>query len=227
MTEALVSINQAIALAPEDFTSHAIRSFVLDWTANPSLVGDDWQRYLNEAEQEAVRAVQLDNQNTLALAYYAEILVDQQKWLQAQTYIDQAMQSDPTLMDVRRINAYVQETLGNYAVAIEEYQQAISITPNLTFLYLAVGANYRQLTQYDSALEYFDMAAAINEQLNIQDPIPYMSIARTYVQMGEFFAAGKRTRDAHWSLTPTVRMFMGNLGLFTSKLGIMKALFLH
>ncbi len=223
MTEAQQSINQAAALAPDESIVHAIKAFVLDWSANTGLAGGNPQGLLTQAEQAAVKALQLDNTNTLALAYYAEILVDQQKWTQAQGYISQAVERDPSLMDVHRINAYVYESVGAYAQAIDEYLKAIEITPNLTFLYLAVGANYRQLAfkstsattslkLYEEALTYFAQAATINSRLNIQDPIPYLSIAKTYSQMGEFFSAARNVRKA-LSFNPTSPDIYGQLGI--------------
>ncbi len=97
LQEALSSINQAVKVAPDDSTAHAIRAFVLDWNSNSALAGDQSDALLSQAEQEAVQALQLDNQNTLALAYYAEILLDQQKWMQANQYIQQAIERDPFL----------------------------------------------------------------------------------------------------------------------------------
>ncbi len=210
LTDALDSIDQAVALAPDDSTVHAIRAFVLDWNASTALVGEDKaQDYLTEAEQEAVRALQLDNQNTLALAFYAEILVDQQKWTQGQQNIEQALQREDadTLMDVHRVYAYVLESLGLYNQAIQEYDKAISITPNLTFLYLRAGANYRRLAfgalneesalaLYDRSLEYFQKAAEINETLGVKDPVPYLSISKTYSQTGDYFAAALNVQKA-------------------------------
>jgi len=223
MEQALDSIDQAAALAPDDSTVRAIRAFVLDWYA--TLVGDD--AMLLEAEQEAVRALQLDNQNTLALAYYAEILVDQQKWVQAQQYIEQAVERDPSLMDVHRIYAYVLETLGQYNLAIQEYDRAIAIAPNLTFLYLRAGANYRRLAfeslneqqardLYSRALEYFAAAVQINEQLRINDPTPFISIARTYSQMGEFFIAARNVQRA-LEFDPANADIYGQLGIIYFK----------
>jgi tetratricopeptide (TPR) repeat protein len=210
LTDALGSIDQAVTLAPDDSTVHAMRAFVLDWNANPSLVGDkQTQAYLTEAEQEAVRALQLDNQNTLALAFYAEILVDQQKWTQAEQYILQALQREDadSLMDVHRVYAYVLESLGLYNQAIQEYDIAISISPNMTFLYLRAGANYRRLgfgslneesalVLFEKSLEYFEKAAIINEQLGVRDPIPYLSISKTYSQTGDYFAAALNVQKA-------------------------------
>jgi tetratricopeptide (TPR) repeat protein len=194
LEEASQSVDNAIAAEPENSTAWAVKAFALDWLAEPGLVGDEWQALLTQAEQAAVKAIQIDNQNTLALAYYAEVLVDQQKWLQADQNIEQAVQRDPSLMDVHRINGYVQESLGNYSEAVGEYLRAVEINPNLTFLYMSIGVNYRNLRQYDLALEYFAKAAVINEQLGVQDPIPYLSIANTYVQQGQFFSAGLNAR---------------------------------
>jgi tetratricopeptide (TPR) repeat protein len=228
LQEALVSINKAVELAPDSSAAHAIRAFVLDWNANPTLVDErEAQKYLTEAEQEAVRALQLDNTNTLALAFYAEVLVDRQKWTQAQQYIDQALQRDSSLMDVHRVHAYVLESLGEYTLAIEAYDRATLITPNLTFLYLRAGANYRRLafgspneevqTQlYEKSLEYFAKCARINEQLGVQDPVPYLSIAKTYSQMGQFFIAIRNVQKTI-EFQPSNAVFYGELGILYHK----------
>ncbi|MBN1302831.1 MAG: tetratricopeptide repeat protein [Anaerolineales bacterium] len=224
LEEALNSINQAVELDPDNSTVHAVRAFVLDWNANPALVGTDQaEDYLTEAEQEAVRALQQDNTNTLALVFYAEILVDQQKWTQAEQYINQALERDPSLMDVHRVHAYVLESLGQYNAAIQAYDQAVIIAPNLTFLYLRAGANYRrlafenpnetiQIQLYEQSLEYFAKAAKINEQLQIQDPIPYLSISKTYSQMGEYFIAARNVEKA-LEFDPTNADTYGQLGI--------------
>ncbi|NPV76330.1 MAG: tetratricopeptide repeat protein [Anaerolineae bacterium] len=216
LLEARESINQAAELAPENSYVHAVRALVLDWLSNPNIAGDQRETYLTEAEQAAVRALQIDNQNALALAYYAELLLDQQKYLQAEQYIRQAIERDPSLMDVHRVNGLVMETLGDYGTAIEEYKRAIEITPNLTFLYLNIGVNYRQLKQYDIALEYFAKAASINEQLAINDPIPYLAIGKTYSQTGEFFAAAQNVRKA-LNFDPTNPDVYGSLGVIYFK----------
>jgi tetratricopeptide (TPR) repeat protein len=238
LAEALESIDQAVSLAPEDSTVHAIRAFVLDWNASPNLVCTAEEvaekgtckevgSLLTEADQEANRAIQLDSTNTLALAFYAEILVDQQRWTQADSYIQQALERDSTLMDVHRVHAYVLESLGQYTLAIEAYDRAIAIAPNLTFLHLRAGANYRRLAfdspneeiqrqLYDKSLEYFDKAASINEQLGVQDPIPYLSIAKTYSQTGDFFAAAINARKA-LEFQPANADVYGQLGVIYFK----------
>jgi len=216
--DALDSIVRAVKVAPDDSTVAAIHSFVLDWNANPVLAGDKSIALLTQAEQEASRARQLDNQNVLAQAYYAEILVDQQKLIQADQVIRQALQQNPSIMDVHRVAAFVRESLGYYGDAIDEYKQALKITPNLTFLYISAGANYRQLKQYDKALEYFAQATQINDNLGINDPIPYLSIGKTYSQMGEFFSASRNVHKA-LQINPSSPDTYGQLGMvyFKSK----------
>ncbi|MGE5375339.1 MAG: tetratricopeptide repeat protein [Bacteroidota bacterium] len=226
LTEALESANKAVALASEDSTAHAIKAFVLDWNANSFFhTSEEVQKFLQEAEQEALIAQQLDNTNTLALAYYAEILIDQQKWPQAQLIMQQVLgrpESDQ-IMDVHRINAYLLETLQQYNLAIAEYEKAIQIEPNLTFLYLRIGANYRRLASeiqnpeaarpvYEQSLEYFDKAVKINRQIGVNDPGPHLSIARTYSQLGEFFIAAKNVQTA-LKYEPNNADIYGQLGI--------------
>jgi tetratricopeptide (TPR) repeat protein len=229
LAEGLESAKQAVDLAPDDSFTHAIYAFALDWNANPILIDDDReiQRLLSKANEEATRAQQLDSNNTLALAFFAEILVDQQKWSQAEQYIQQALDSNSSLMDVHRVHAYVLESLGEYAQAIEAYDKAIAIAPNLTFLYLRAGANYRRLAidspnetvqtdLYEKSLEYFDKTAHINDQLKVYDPVPYLSIAKTYSQMGQFFVAIRNVQKTI-EFQPDNPVLYGELGVLYHK----------
>lgn len=233
LKDALASANQAVTLAPEDSTAHAILAFALDWNANPLLVSDkEAQDYLLQAGQEALRAQKLDNTNTQAMAFYAEILMDQQNWTQAETIIKQAIDRDPSSMDVHRVYAYVLESTGFWNQAIQEYDKAIAITPNMTFLYLQAGANYRRLglasmekdpqqdptknTLFLQSLDYFAKAAQINAQLQFKDPLPYLSIAKTYSQMGEYFSAARNAQKA-LDFKPDSADIYGQLGIIYFK----------
>lgn len=221
---AIASIDQAIALSPDDSYLHAIRALVYDWAAAAQDTISDRNKYLNEAETSAVRANQLDPEDPLTLAYYAEVLTDQQKWAQALDLAERAVaqiesgssELGDTRMDVYRVYATVLESIGLYRSAIEEYEKAAAITPNLTFLYLRIGVNYRQLLNYDKALEYFSRAAQINSQLtedlSQQDPVPYIAIGRTYLQQGEFFAAALNMARA-LAINPTDPDMYGQLGI--------------
>jgi len=214
LKEAQASADKAVELAPDDSTVRAIRAFVLDWYAfNPLVVSKQRQDLLVEAEREASRAFQIDPENALALAYYAEILADEQKWTQAEKYAAQAVSLNGELMDTHRVYAYVLETLGKYNSAIQQYQEAVRINPNMTFLYVRIGQNFREgIRNPDRALDYFDRAAKINQTLGVQNPLPYIEIARTYTQIGQFFAASINAERA-LNMDPTSAQTYGQLGI--------------
>jgi len=214
LEEALASANNAVELDPDNSTFHAIRAFTIDWLAfNPTTTTEERESLLVEAEREASRAFQLDPENALALAYYAEVLADQQRWLQAEKYAAQAVELNPNSMDTHRVYGYVLETLAQYNSAIQQYQEAAKIAPNMTFLYVRIGQNFREgIRNPDRALEYFDKAANINAQLGVQNPLPYIEIAKTYTQQGQFFAAGINAEKA-LSFDPTNAHTYGQLGL--------------
>jgi len=224
LQEALASANQAVELAPDDSTVHAMRAFVLDWNASSNLITQEQRdAFLNQAESEAVRALQLDPNNVLALAFYAEVLVDQQKWSQAEQFAEQAVARAPDSMDVHRVYATVLENIRQYRKSIEEYLVAADITPNFTYLFLRVGYGYRnlgnnelttagQMELYTVALVYFERAANINKQLGVRDPQPYIAIAKTYTQMGQAMTASRNAERA-LEYDPTNSDTYGQLGM--------------
>lgn len=218
--DAQQSIAKALELAPENPTAYAIKALVLDWSADPGLVGvERSSALLNEAAQSAVKALQLEPNNPLALAFMAEVLADQLNWSQALDVGEQAVGLAPQVMDVHRAYAKVLESSGDYTGAIASYQQAIALNPNLPFLYLSMGANYRYRRKppddpnaaqrdFDLALEAYSMAA----RLNPKNPLPYLSIASTYANQGEFFIAERNAQKA-LTLDPTNADIYGRLGV--------------
>ena len=224
LQEALASADKAVALAPDDSTVQAMHAFVLDWNASSNLITTEQRDdYLNRAEANAVRALQLDPNNVLALAFYAEVLVDQQKWSQAEQYAQQAVARAPELMDVHRVYATVLENVAQYAQSIEEYEAAAKLAPNFTYLYLRIGYGYRNLAArelttaaqepyYNLALEKFDLAASINQQLGVRDPQPYIAIAKTYTQLGQAMTASLNAEKA-LEFDPTNSDTYGQLGM--------------
>ncbi len=213
LQEALDSIEKGVELAPDDSTVAAIYAFVLDWNASSNLISaDEREAYLAQAETQANRAYLLDPENATALAYYAEVLLDQDKWDQAKEYATQAVTLAPDSMDTHRVMGTVLEAWGYYRDAIDEFIKASKITPNLTFLYLRIGIGYRQLQVFPTALEYFEKAATINQTLGIKDPLPYIAIAKTYAQQGEFFIAARNGEKA-LSFDPANADTYGQLGM--------------
>ena len=174
--------------------------------------------FLAEAEKAATRASQLDKDNFLANAFLAEVYVDQGDVRRAadlaQTVVDLALEKGierQFLMDIYRVYGTVLENQAWYRSAIEAYQEAASITPNFTLLYLRIGNNYRALSDFDTALTYYDKAAKINSQLGIDDPTPYLAIGNTYARQGEFFIAALNIERA-LDIDPSNPNIFGRLG---------------
>ncbi len=183
-------IEQAVQDAPDDSTVLAIKALVLDWSAtSTAATTPERQAWLTEAEQAANLAITRDPNNSLALAFLAEVQLDQNQKGQALENARLAVEKGPDLMDTHRVYGTVLESLGEYRSAIEQYKKAAEITPNLTFLYIRIGVVYRALKVHETALEFFAKAISINESNGIQDPLPYIAIAKTYSRMGEFFVA--------------------------------------
>lgn len=216
MEEARQAIDKALAIEPDNSTIQAIYALVLDWSASVASDQNQIETWLIQAEQAAAYAYNLDPNNYLGLAYYAEVLLDRQKYSQAEQYARQAVELAPTVMDTHRVYATVMESFGQYRVAIEEYEKAAEINPNLTFLYIRIGVIYRELKVYDRALEYFNKAVSINKANGIQDPIPYIGIAKTYSRTGQFFIAAINAEKA-LSLDPTNANTYGQLGIIYTK----------
>lgn len=223
LQQALVSANKAVETGPDNSSAHAVRAFVLDWNASLTEQDKERQALLIQAEQAATKARELDKNNTLALAYAAEIYNDELKYDLAQGAIDQAKEHNPNLMDVQRVRAGILETLGDYKGAIDAYNRAIELSPNLTFLYINVGVIYRYLGMtaktdeiqkqyYAQALDAFAKAVELNKQLGIEDPVPYVAIGKVYTQMGEFFIASRNAKKA-LQINPSSPDLYGQLGM--------------
>ncbi len=198
LQEARDAVDRAAELGPDDSYVHAIRGLVYDWLAAAD--ENNWQAHITEATSAVELARHLAPDDPLALAIYAEVQVDQQKYAQASQFAELAAESvdvnSEFAVDVYRVYGTVLENLGAYNLAIEQYMRATEVAPNLTFLYIRIGVNYRRLSKSTEALTFFNKAAQMNEQLGIEDPIPYLAIARTYLQMGEFFISALNVERA-------------------------------
>lgn len=182
------------------------------------LVVNRREEFLLEALQSATFATTLDPNNPLALAFKAEVHVDQEQVALAADLAQTAVEALGEVgsdyeyaMDIYRVYGTVLENQALYLQAIIQYENAVNANPNMTFLYLQIGVNYRRLRETDRALEYFDTAARINQQLGIQDPNPYLSIGRTYAQIGEFFIAALNMERA-LSIDPSNPELYAQLG---------------
>lgn len=198
--------NAELALVGNDDYSlaHGIRAWALNRQGN----------YL-EAEAAIRRAIELDPNNALFQAYYAEILIDKGDFGDLEKAIDasrQAISLGPDLLESHRARGYVLLSTGNYEEAIREYKAALGINEHIPEVHLNLGLCYRAIGDYANAIQSFLEANALNPS----DAIPDLEMSRTYAQTGEY---GRAVQAAEAALKddPTNPHRYGNLGIMLYK----------
>jgi tetratricopeptide (TPR) repeat protein len=182
--DAKANAENAMLLNPESSAAYAVHAWALDF------LGGEANRA--EALNSIQRAIELDDRNALAHAYYAEILIDTglfENYDLAAEHSRIALSLDPALLEARRARGYVLENVGadrvNYEQAILEYRSAIEMNPNIPMLHMELGRNLRFLEVYDEAIKEFTLA----NTLNPPDPEPDLFISRTYATIGDYAKA--------------------------------------
>lgn len=204
--DAQTSAENALLLNSSYPQAHAMRGWALT-------LQDD---YL-PAEAAVKRSLELDNNNALAHAIYAElymrmIAVDQGPIGAVEKAGDEsklALALAPDIMETHRARGIVLMNTQNYDLSIQEFLTAIQLNPNLPDLHMSLGLAYRSLDppQYDKAVEEFTRANALNPS----DPLPETYIARTYVTIGEYAKAIQYAEQAMKD-APSDPYMWGNLG---------------
>lgn len=198
--------NAELALVGNDgyALAHGIRAWALNEQGN----------YL-EAEAAIRRAMELEPDNPLFQAYYAEILIDKgdfgdlEKAIQASR---DAINKGPNLLEAHRARGYVLLNTANYEEAISEYKAALAINDRIPDLHLNLGLCYKATGDYANAIQSFLAANALNPG----DDMPDLEMSRTYAQAGEY---GKAIQAAEQALkdAPENPHRYGNLGIMLYK----------
>jgi tetratricopeptide (TPR) repeat protein len=207
--EAQTNAENALLLNQNSSMAHAVRGWALS----------NQRDFLN-AEAAIKRALELDPNNALAHAYYAELLVDQFFANQGGPNIIERMSEESRValslgggtVEAHYARGYVLEATGNYPEAIAEYQAAVAINGNIAKIYLALGRSYRLAGVYDQAVDALSKA----DTLNPSDPTPDLIISRIYYTTGEFMKAEQYAQQALRD-SPGDASLHANLGLMYYK----------
>jgi tetratricopeptide (TPR) repeat protein len=170
-----------------------------------------------EAEAAIRTALELEPNNPLFNAYYAEILIDKGDFgdiEKASAASRTAVELGPNLLETHNARGYVLLNTGNYEEAIQEFKAAMAINNKIADIHLNLGICYRATGDYPSAIQAFLDANALNPS----DDIPDLEMSRTYAQIGEY---GKAIQAAEQALKdkPENPHRYGNLGLMLYKNG--------
>jgi tetratricopeptide (TPR) repeat protein len=206
--EAKANAENALLLNPNSSVAYAVHAWALDF------LGGEENR--TEALDSIQKAVELDDRNALAHAYYAEILIDTglfENYDEAAEHSRVALSLEPTLLEARRARGYVLENISsedntNRELAVQEYRAAIELNPNIPILHIELGRNLRFVEVYDEAIREFTLA----NTLNPDDPEPDLLISRTYATIGDYAKAIQYAEQAvkNRSTDPNLR---GNYGV--------------
>jgi len=212
-SEAVANAENALLLNPNNPLAHAVRGWALTF-AEPV-------DYLM-AESALQEALDLDANNALIHAYYAEMLALQYEGEEgAPDTLDRAIEESrkardlsPNLLEVHRVRGYIYTLTQEYAEAVEEYKAAIAQNGNISELHISLGLNYQALGEYSEAINSFLRA----NSLNAKDPMASYYTSRTYHRIGEYAKAAQYAESA-LKVEPSNPLLQGNLGSMYFKLG--------
>ena len=199
--DAVSNAKNALLLSPNNARAYAVLAWALDFQEGKN----------SEALDAIQKAIEIDPNDPVAHAYYAEILVDSGLFENIEKAAQEsrvAIGLDPNLLETRRARGYILEATGNYEEAIREYEAAIAINSNISTLYIELGRNYRFLQAYDKAITAFTRA----NTLNPPDPLPDYLISRTHATTGAYAQALQYAEQAVKN-DPTDARLRGNYGV--------------
>ena len=198
--EAILNTQNALLKNPDHPIAHAVQGWALGFL----------EKY-GEAEREVKKSLELDPNNALAYAYYAEILINQGNfdlYDKAAEASKKARELDPNLLEARRARGIVLLNTQNVEQAIEEFNAALAINKNIANLHLYLGVAYKALSKYDLAEEALLAAYALNPQ----DTVSLTELSRSYFADGRYAQAAQYAEEAV-RVEPDNPRLHGNLGV--------------
>jgi tetratricopeptide (TPR) repeat protein len=205
LKEAIAAYEQAIELDPNQAVPYIRQSRLLIYAHNTARALDraaqavllnpaspenlayycralDWEAQYDAATEACNCAIELDPKYAEGYAFLSEVYADQGQWFLARTTAEQAIATNFQSMDAHFNMGYALEVQGRYAEAVEFYENAIKLAPNLAPLYLAAGRTYYWLGDVTNAADRFKKAI----RLNPTDPEAYERLGWTYYTNGEY-----------------------------------------
>ena len=170
-SKAVDRAGQAVVLKPNNPENLAYYCRALDWEA----------RYA-EALDACACALELAPDYAEGYAFLSEVYADLGNWRLAQANAEKALETNFQSMDAHHNMGYALEVQGRYQAAVEFYENAIKLAPNLAPLYVTAGRIYHNgLGDYETAADRYKKAI----KLSPFDPEPYDLLGWAYYFNGE------------------------------------------
>ena len=189
--EAVQRAERAAQVAPKSAPAHAALAMAYDWQGTWLLLHGrnlEAREFYERAISSAQEAILLDATYPEAHAYLAEAYMDRGQLVDAIESAQTAVDLGADRPDVQRAVGYVRESQGNYRGAAEAYGRSLQLDPNIPYMWVTLGRNYRILSlQVDSA--YFDEAVGAFERAIQIDPAygpAYDELGWTYFNFEDY-----------------------------------------
>jgi tetratricopeptide (TPR) repeat protein len=199
----------ALVIDSDSALAHAMLGWALDFKA--STINDPLERetMLVEALTEAQRALDLNPNAPEVRAIYAEVLIDNNinAYEEALESARAAVALDNSSLMAHRALAYVWERTGNPQLALESYQAARNLNPNLPSLHIDVGNMLRVQSDIEGAKESYLKAITLAPT----DTLPLTLLVQLYANVGDYGVASQYAQQAV-ALDPSNPRLHGNLG---------------
>lgn len=207
--EAENAARDALVIDSNSALAHAMLGWALDFKA--STINDPLERQtlLAEALTEAERALDLNPNAPEVRAIYAEVLIDNNinAYEDALENARAAVALENSSLMAQRALAYVWERTGNPQLALESYQAARSLNPNLPSLHIDVGNMLRVLSDVEGAKESYLKAVTLAPT----ETLPLTLLVQLYANVGDYGVASQYAQQAV-TLDPSNPRLRGNLG---------------
>lgn len=205
--EAIEAASNALLINENNAMAYAIRGWA------QGLSGD----YLSGTAS-LKRAIELDPSNHIPYAYIAEVYgLEYESNTSIIGVIDNAIENSikardlsPNSLETHRARGYIQELVGSYGEAVQEYAAAIEINKYIPELYMRLGRvyYYPDVGEYDLAVQAFTEA----DLLNPSDPLPDVYLSKVYQTQGSYATAIQYAEKAIVD-DPSDPYYYGNLGI--------------
>lgn len=202
--EALKNVELALVGNDAYALAHAVRGWILNQS------GDTLA-----AEAAIRRALEMDPNNPLFNAYYAQVLIDRNDFGDIEKAAElsrSAVATGANLLETHIARGYVLLATSNYEEALAEYRSAAAINKGIPDVFLNMGYCYLALEDYANAIQSFQQA----DVLNPANPIPDLEISRVYARIGDFQKAVQNAEKAVQN-DPLNPHRYGNLGIMLYK----------
>ncbi|MCG3211393.1 MAG: Photosystem I assembly protein Ycf3 [Anaerolineae bacterium] len=231
LPEAIAAYDEAISLDPTDDVPYTRQSRLLIFAGDTAKALDraeqavllnstsaenlanycralDWEARYTAALDACSCATELAPNYADGYAYLSEVLADRGEWFNARDTAQQALDIDFQSFAAHFNMGYVNEIQGRYAQAVQSYENAIKLAPNLATAYIAAGRSYYWLGNLNRAIELYRQAI----RLSPTNPEAYDRLGWAYHTNGEYSRAIDALEQG-LAVDPTYDKAWGHLGL--------------